>query len=322
MKPIRLPVSNDLDVTDKKSVGESPKFLSNVFSGGRCRRLSLNSESLGCLSLLDAGDQAERPRAFPSPGLAGEILPSSGLKVHAQPTIHVHRPRAVLSSPENDELQGQQVEKPPSLKSLEAHSNDFPTASLSSDDFNDPMSPSVVPKAVVSPPDELLYIGEIESSISDEGSSCQSSNLENNNEVLLAHKPSNELVDMKLSRIRTAETLKEKAAMVGASPKSRHEHNGNEENLAHSTAANRLGKKHSGLPANTPRRSLKQQPSSPRLAKGNPGKALEFVKYIKMMVGMMLSKLWRNIFWALEFVKELCALSCMLLDHECNFLDL
>ncbi|MCO5595180.1 hypothetical protein L7F22_049219 [Adiantum nelumboides] len=281
MRAVRLPVSNDADDTGQNSVSSSsPKVISNVFSGGRYRRLSLDGESIGCLSLLDAGEQVERPRAFPSSGLAGELLTSCGLKVYAQPTVHVHRPRAVLSSPENDELQGQQGEKSTvsssAVKSLEARSMNFPTVSLSvSDSFNDSIVPSkVVPKAVMSPPDELPYMGELQTSVSDEASSCSTrSNVENCNELLFAHKPSNELVNIKLSRILSAEALKERKANIGLPPKSRHEQSGNEESLAVGTAAKRLVKKHSSLPTNSHYRSPKQ-PSSPRSAKKNPGKAL------------------------------------------------
>ncbi|MCO5551921.1 hypothetical protein L7F22_005428 [Adiantum nelumboides] len=281
MRAVRLPVSNDADDKGKNSVSSSsPKVTPNVFIGGRYRRLSLDGDSIGCLSLLDAGEQVERPRAFPSSGLAGELVPSCGLKVHAQPTVHVHRPRAVLSSPENDELQGQQGEKSTvfssAVKSLEARAMNFPTVSLSvSDSFNDSVVPSkVVPKAVVSPADELPYMGELQTSVSDEASSCStSSNVENCNE-LFAHKPSIELVDIKLSRILSAEALKERKANIGLPPKSRHEQSGNEESLALGTAANRLVKKHSGLPTNSHHRSPKQQPSSPRSTKKNPGKAL------------------------------------------------
>lgn len=274
MKPVRLPASNNAEDTDTKSVGASPKFFSNMFSGGRHRRPSLSGEPLGCLSLLDAGEQIERPRAFPSPG---EILPSCSLKVHAQPTIQIQRPRAILSSPENDELQGQQVEKLTTsssiIKATEARSKDLPSAPVSSVELIEPLPPSKeVPKAVVSPPDEFLYMGDIETSISDEASCCStSSNVElHSNELLLPR----ELLDIKLSRTITAEALKEKKFIAGLPQKSKHEQNGNEENLGNGTAANRLLKKHSGVPTVTPPRPPKQQSSSPLARKGNSVRVL------------------------------------------------
>lgn len=278
MKPVRLPISNIAEGTDTKSVGASPKFFSNMFSGGR-HRPSLSGEPLGCLSLLDAGEQIERPRAFPSPGLAGEILPSCSLKVHAQPTIQIQRPRAILSSPENDELlQGQQVEtlttSSSKINAVRACLKDLPSAPVSAAELIEPLPPSKdVPKAVVSPPDELLYMGDIETSISDEASICStSSNVElHSNDLLLAH----ELLDIKLGRTITAEAVKEKFFLAGSpQQKSKHEQNGNEENLGNGAAANRVLKKHSGKPSVTPPRPPKQQSSSPLARKGNSVRVL------------------------------------------------
>eukprot|EP00250_Pteridium_aquilinum_P002642 c12866_g1_i1 orf=82-636(+) len=176
MKPIRLPVAAcDGEDTDTKSIGASPKFFSNMFHGGRLRKSSISGESLGCLSLLDAGEQVERPRAFPSPG---EILPTY-VKVQAQPTIHIHRPRAVLSAPENDELlscelQGQQVEKSiitsSAPKAVPSPSEDLPHAPLTLvEDCFLLVPANGVPKAATSPIDEPLGVTERETSISEQG---------------------------------------------------------------------------------------------------------------------------------------------------------
>lgn len=278
MKPIRLPVAaNNVEDSDTKSVGASPKFFSNMFSGGRHRKSSISGESLGCLAVLDAGEQRERPRAFPS---TGEILPTY---VKAQPTVHVHRPRAVLSSPENDELtcelQGQQGVKLTSSnsapKAVLSPSEDLPHAPLSSiedlphaplssiEDLAPLLSSNEVLKAVPSTPNDLLRMGATETSLSDEAASCSNrERIDESNEL------SNELLDIKQDRSLKSSATTEKKFNHGLHSESQVERNGNEENLSCTTGVNRMVKKHSGS-----RGPAKQQLPKP-VSKGNSVRVL------------------------------------------------
>lgn len=262
MNHYRLPVAaNNVEDTDTKSVAASPNFFPNMFTAGRSRKLSISSEPLGCLALLDAGEQSERPRALPS---TGDVLPTC---VKAQPTVHLHRPRAVLSSPENDELacelQGQQwvrlisSDSPP--QAVRLASDDLPHAPLSS--MEDLGSKDIL-RAVSLPPHDVLSMGANETSVCDEASSCSTSS---HQEPI--DEP-NELLDRKQSKSVISVTTKGKKSNHGWSSESRLEGNGNEENL--SVVVNQTIKKHGSLPSNATSRGPSKQLPKPVLKSKSP----------------------------------------------------
>lgn len=138
MEPVRLPVATDN--TEDSHTESVVKLFSNHNHRGRARKPFAGVESLGCLSLLDEG---ERPRALPSPDVTAEHS-TTYTKIHVQPIIQ--RPRAVLSSPDNDELicelQGQ-----PDKRVNTAH--DAPKA---------PLSPLEGPTSAGGQPDKREHI--------------------------------------------------------------------------------------------------------------------------------------------------------------------
>ncbi|KAH7279708.1 hypothetical protein KP509_37G032600 [Ceratopteris richardii] len=271
MKPVRSPSAQNLEDTGARKGTTYWNYSLNIINTGSNRRQSIRSGPQGIPSLLDQGEQIERPRAFPSPGLTSKFF-SQNLKVHGYPTVHILRPRAVLSSPENDLLQVHEPERSVTPRSTlaapETPMTVPPTALVSPVDEVDLSFLSEAPKAALFPRDELLNMRDIETSISDVAStSSTSSNWEHNNEVMGSRRPSIELVPPALP---TPRRIKNRQINVTSSPRIRSDGQGaDEENASPVTPVIRSAKKCNGISSD--RRSLKQQTSALR-TKDNPGK--------------------------------------------------
>lgn len=283
MEPIRLPIAaNNIEDTGTKGVEASPKHFSNLLHGGRYRKSSIGAESLGCLSLLDEGEQLDRPRALPIPGLAGEML-ATYVKVQAQPTGHIQRPRAVLSSPENDELscelQGQQGERSNIAKSapkaLLSPLEELPKAPLSPLEDLPKAPPSLskeLPKALASSPTDHQSTGDRDTCMPKAPAFSINSNHEYPSVSLPSIEPPNEPVDNQQSKAITSEATNEKPPSgMSADTKCTRRH-GNDENLSNTNMANRMVKKHSSSPSSVSHKSAKQL--SKPMTKGNSGRVV------------------------------------------------
>lgn len=254
MDASKLPIAADHPEDNNIGVVTFSRQLASPSHHGRPR---IAVEPLGCLSLLDQGEQNGRPYALPSPDVRNKNWIAS-TKQKSQPIVHVQRPRAVLSSPENDDLS----------RELQHEAEESENIVIAP------------PKAPLSLLEEPSSTGVGANFVAENSISSTDVNQENS-DVSLSPKdsltPSNSRNSLDPSNSRITKHKVTKGKSIGqctmSETKAVSSRGGNDENFLTPVVRNQLGKKNACMPSAPSSIGLKMH-TNKAMAKGDSGRVV------------------------------------------------